>query len=617
MRPLPDDRRGLTFGGAVIGLAVVGLIASVFLWRHGIAARAERDAVAARRWAAITVVPVLPAARLRATLRVAIVRDTSSDRWYGGPATLDSITRRWQAAIRALGADARIVAAADLPTAGDDDVLVVPATPCLGGAARAAVERTLARGHGVITTWLSGTRDGACADAGYQFITTLTQASRVDTLDARPLTYVTFPDGGVLAADLPPGATLQVRSAHDGALRRPGRDAYYSDGVLNPAGASRQPLLDAAVTHLELPRGRVVYWGFDLSRVADDAWNRGLSALLLRNSLRWASNEPVVALAPWPKGREAAVVVLQHIDDSTGNADRALDTLRRAGVPATHLFPTALVHDRGRDARAFVANGEVASQPDEELRVTRTGEEQTEKFRGMRDDLAAVLDASVAGVVSPMERLDPAVTSAWVNAGGLYIVAGNAARSASPELLSVDGREIVLLPRVADDDAVATRRAGNANVAAIDTEYAAALEKLHALGGLYLLRYHSRLLARPDRIPALARAARSIAADSALWAATARDVAAWWMARAHTTTDVVADTNGTITLHVANGGATPLTGAVLRVSPGTGRHVVAVAGASLLGGDDTMTTIALPVVAARSTHVVELHLIGSGRPHAR
>jgi hypothetical protein len=30
-----------------------------------------------------------------------------------------------------------------------------------------------------------------------------------------------------------------------------------------------------------------------------------------------------------------------------------------------------------------------------------------------------------------------------------------------------------------------------------------------------------------------------------------------------------------------------------------------------------MTTIELPVVAARSTHVVELHLIGPGIPHAR
>ena len=53
-----------------------------------------------------------------------------------------------------------------------------------------------------------------------------------------------------------------------------------------------------------------------------------------------------------------------------------------------------------------------------------------------------------------------------------------------------------------------------------------------ALGGAYVLSYHSQVLARPEWVPVLARAARAIASDSTVWSTTTGDIADWWRARA-------------------------------------------------------------------------------------
>lgn len=609
-------RRGVTFGVVVLVLTVLGLAASYFLWRHGQRAQASRNAEAARRWASIRVSPVLPEARLASPVTVAILRDPASDRWFNGPATLDTVVRAWEASLAAVGARVRVLGPAGVAQGDGVDVVLVPSSPCLGASARAAVDRALARGLGVITTWLTGTRDGQCGDAGYHFLTTLTGASRIDTLGSRPMVHVTFPDGGALASGLPPGATLQVRGAHDGALRVRERDAYYSDGMLNPAPAGDRAMVDAAVAHTSRGRGRVVYWGFDVSRVADRPWDREVARLLVRNSVAWAAGEPLASLAPWPDGRAAALVLLQDVAESGADARRALDTLRDAGLAGTHFVATRFANGERAMVRDLASHGEVASRPDDELRIARTDEEQANRFRDMRDELAGLLGRPVDGMVAPLERLDPAVALAWVNAGGKYIVAGNDMRSASPELLSVEGKPLVLLPRLADDDAAVVQAGGGVRPEALVASYAASRRKLRAIGGLHLLRYHSRILARPDLIPALARTARAAAADSGMWTATASDVAAWWLARASADVAAVTTDSG-VELRVRNGAAVPLSRAVARVAILPGRTVGSVEGATLAENADGTVNLALPDIAPGVTHVVRVRLAGSGRPDAR
>ena len=627
MRVPPDGiprRRGSAFLTAVIVLAVLGALASVVLWRHGIRARIDRDRRAAARWAAIRIEPVLPAPTLAAPLRVVILADSASDRWFNGTATRDSVDRLWTDALRTIGADARVVAASDEAALREARVVVVPSAPCLGERARRAIDAVLARGGGVIATWLTGTRDGACADAGYQLITRVSRAARVDTLDPRATTRVTFPDGGILSSGMPPGATIELRSNHDAAVRQLARDGYYSDGVLNPAPAAAQRGLDGAVTHVGVGSGRAVYWGFDLASVVDKPWDRAIARILLRNSVEWAAGDPFASLAPWPAGHAAALVLVEQVDDAAHAASAAResrDALDHAGVRATFLLATSTVHDEPDLVRSIAARSEVATRPDDELRIARTEQEQTDKFRDLRGELAGVLGHQVSGMMPPMERLDPLLTLAWVRAGGSYLLAENGARSAAPELLTVDGHPFVLLPRLADDDAVAVRRiSAHADSSAdrlpamLDAEYQAALMKLRALGGLSITRWHAATAAG-DASRLVDGIARSAAADSTIWVATAQDVAEWWQRRARLALTTV-DAGDSLIVRVANAGTAALDDAVVRVFAPSASTVAGVDGATLLATGGDHVALRLPRLAPGSTHVVTVHLARRGR-HAR
>src|SRR5262245_43803761 len=78
---------------------------------------------------------LLPAPRLRTSLRVAVVRDNAAADFYGTPATLDSIVNTWRSELIAIGADARVVTPGALH--GERaQVLVIPSSPCLSVATR-------------------------------------------------------------------------------------------------------------------------------------------------------------------------------------------------------------------------------------------------------------------------------------------------------------------------------------------------------------------------------------------------------------------------------------------------------------------------------------------------
>ena len=111
----------------------------------------------------------------------------------------------------------------------------------------------------------------------------------------------------------------------------------------------------------------------------------------------------------------------------------------------------------------------------------------------------------------------------------------NNSRAAAPELLEVGGDTVVLLGRANVDDFDAASLASRGSLDEIVREYLGEYQKVRALGGLYLLSYHSQLLARPELVPALARIARRIRADTAVWLTTASEVVDWWRARAAVT----------------------------------------------------------------------------------
>ena len=588
------NRRGSGPWIVLVAIAVVGV--SVVL-----AARGERPptrgAVTKRFAGSTTVIPlpsILPAARLASPVRVALVRDPAAASYFTKGAAYDSIIDRWAETLRATGADVRIVAPREI-AASTPQVLVVPSSPCLSVATREAIDRAAARGQGLIVTGAVGTMDARCRRIGYGLLVALTGASRVDTLERRDIAYVTFPTGTPLAMGIPPGTRLELDPAPYVALRRVGRDAFFSSFTLRTEPARDVPLLDGAVVRSRYGRARVAYLSFELTRVIELPWDRAIAQLLVRNAVAWTARVTVADTDPWPRGAVAAAVLAQDVEDQFANAKFALDSLRAAGVRGTYFLTSELARRHERLTRTIAEHDEIGTHSENHrLLGGESPAVQRRRLALTQSHLRDLLGAPVAGLRPPEEQFDMATLSAWLEAGGTYVFGANNSRAAAPELLEVGGDTVVLLGRANVDDFDAASLASRGSLDEIVREYLAEYQKVRALGGLYLLSYHSQLLARPELVPALARIARRIRADTAVWLTTASEVVDWWRARA--AVRVAATRTGAHTLEVTvhNTGAETVRGLVARVTLGDGER--ASGGGRVLKSDAGILRFAVPAL---------------------
>jgi Polysaccharide deacetylase len=551
-----------------------------------------------------TMPPLLPSARLAARVRVAVVRDAAAARYYDPTARFDSIVHGWRDALEAAGADARIVSSSSLRNAADAQVLVIPASPCLSVATREAIERAAARGQGLVVTGAAGTYDAGCRHIGFGLIVALTGASRAAVLRDPAMVYVAVPDGGPLSVDVPPGARIDVHPADQLALRGTARDAVYAGYDLRPLRPGGEPLLDAALTRAAYGRARVVYWGFELHDVVDQPWNRAIAALLVRNTVAWAAALPSAGIEPWPAHRRAAALLAQDVEFQFGNARYAADSLRAAGVPSSFFVTSAIARRQRRLVDRLRRTGEIGSHSENhQLLGGLPAAVQRARLERTQRDLASMLGEHVPGLRPPQEQFDRATMQAWLDAGGSYLFGANDGRAAAPELLQFGSDTLVLLARTTPDDAAL---AGfTLSPADVENAFLDDFHHVRALGGLYALSYHSHLLAQREQVPALARVARAIAADTTVWIATASDLAAWWRARAGLETTVLTRGSRELVVTVRNTRAARIENAVVRISlPRAPRSVRS--DAPLLPGEPGLARVVLPPLDGGAVHTFSL-----------
>ena len=513
---------------------------------------------------------VLEAPRLARPISVDILRDDASAGFYDSPATLDSVIDTWRTTLEAAGADVRVVSP-DHIGARRARVLVIPSSPCLTIASRAAIEAAANDGRGLVITGLTGNRDVGCRPIGYGFIVTATGAARAELLETRPMVYAVFPGGGPLGDGIPPGARLELNPGTQVALRGATRDAFYCDYSLQPEPANKRPLLDAAVSRSMLGDARVVYWGFELRDVARRPWSEEIARLLARNSIEWAAGEPTVSLEAWPKGRRAAAAIAQDVEDQFGNASFALDTLKAAGFPGTYFLTSRLAKPYTRLSRELAADGEVGSHSENHWVLGGNPDSvQRRRLLETQHDLTEIVGGPIRGFRPPEEQFDSATMRDWIATGGGYLFGANDLRSTSPEILALGTDTLVLIGRVENDDfaAAAQHRGDPHGVASV---FLRDFAQIRALGGAYVLDYHSQLLARPEWVPALAEAARAMAGDTTVWHTTTGRIAEWWRARAAVTGSVDASLDDRVLVTLYNGGPSAIRSLVVHVRDVTPR----------------------------------------------
>ena len=608
--PPRAERRGGALTIALVAIVIVLLSIAAVHWQA--VAREHRGATVAPSTGAATVVvmpPLIAPRTLPNGVSVALVRDKASDGYYDHPATLDSVFSGWQLLLERMGARVTVANPADTAALRGSSVLLFPAEPCLGEESRAAIRRALARGQGVIATWITGTRDGGCTPVGWSLPATLAGAMRLDTLDKREAVYVTVPRGGALTADVPPGSRFELQVGNHVAVRAPARDLIYSDRMMNPEPAQQSELLDGAMSHAQIGAGRSVYLGFDPLRVAGIPWSEILAQLIARDAVAWAANTPVAAVEPWPHGKVAAALIAQDVEDEFSNASHAVDSLDAAGVRGTWYVVTELAQRNEKLLHRLARNGEIGSHTENhDVLAGQPLAQQQRRLALTQKELRSLVGHPVRGLRPPEEQFDRNTLRAWLDAGGRYVFGANDSRSASPELLEIGTDTLVLLGRVNNDDVLSLRRIGRIDAQRLTTEYLTAFEKVRALGGLFIMSYHSQFMSRPELVPVVAAVARHLKADSTVWLTTGGEAAAWWRGRFAVRLGVEISPAHALTVTATNTASTPLDGAVIRVDLPSGWNAAAADGATVLPSSPGSVRLALPALAAGAVHAVTVNL---------
>ena len=571
--------RQIAFGAPPV-LAVI--ISALFT------ARTITPATAPQRFSGSNVVmqmpSLFPAARFSDGFTVAIVRDHEAASFYDSPATIDTIVGAWRRALEASGATVRVVRPSALRSTSAR-VLVVPSSPCLALETREAIDRAGERGQGLIVSGPTGTHDAGCRKLGYGTLIALTRAARAEEVRGRPMVYAAIPGATPLSVDIPPGARLNIAPGSQIALRVAERDIFYSDYALGVDPVNGAPFLDAAVVRSSYRGARVVYFGFELRDVASDVWNRQVVRVLTRNAAAWAAGLPIATVAAWPMGYRSAAVIAQDVEAGFANARHALDSLASVGVRSTFFVTSNLARDHRRLTRAMLAAGEVATHSENHSLLGGSPfERQLERLEITRRELGDLLERDVQGLRPPEEQFDVETMRAWLAAGGAYILGANDTRCAAPELLRLKGDTLVLLPRAFADDFAAAGAEFRRPPHLVAGIMRADMSRAKAVNGLYVLSYHSQLLARPEYVGVVSELARHLARDSTVWLTTANEIADWWRRRSLVETVVAGVGDTHLDIRVRNRSGQALENVVVLVSLPPGRGVQPGANVSMSDG---------------------------------
>jgi peptidoglycan/xylan/chitin deacetylase (PgdA/CDA1 family) len=568
--PVPRARSAVHWlsGILLLGVLAGGVVAAgVALWQNLDVRQLVRTPASGDPRPLPEALPTPSPAHENVPLRVAVFYSDQSAAFFPDPEYYSTLIGRWEELAAALGADPMRVRAEDLDALEPDVALLAPAALCLEESEVRALRRHLERGGGLVLTWATGARDGACEWIGWRRISELTGAADVRELETRDALYFTVPAGLPLSPGVSPATRIELRSESQLALSGSGTGVFWSDWALNPLPAAGTSDVEAALwAGWTEDGGRLAWFGFLTGQGARPRDEEPIERLHM-NAILWAAGLPYAEIAPWPGDARAAVVFSQDVESEFQNSARLAAIAAERGVPVSFYVVTRLALEHPELADSLARVGEVASQTsDHGVVAGLPAEEQRARLQRSWAEIRGWTGDSAVGLRPPEERFDENTLSAWRAIGGSYVAAVNNARTGSPEIFETESGPIVLLPRIIKDDYNVLVQESTFGSKRLLEAYLEGVRKVRGLGGLAFLSTHSQVAGTPRRVRVLGEVMDTVAArDGDWWAATGRAVAEWWLVRSQTAVAARRDSADALEFVVESPEDRPLEGAWLRI----------------------------------------------------
>lgn len=536
-------------GILVLGILAGGVVAAAVLLWENLDVRQLAPGLAEEPGPLPDPEPPPPPGVERVSFRAVLFRSARNAHFFPDTTYYSRSLERWRNLVGGVGGTVRETRSPEeLRGVGPEELLVVPAAPCLSSEEVGAIQAHLQAGGNLVANWAVGARDERCAWRGWQTVASLTGAGDVRELGTREALYLTVPAGTPLSPGLDPGTRIELVPEASLALHLPGPRVYWSDWALNPAPDESGGAADVAVATANSDGGgRVAWFGFRLSQAATPL-DSLRTQRLLENGIRWAAGSIVTGVSPWPDGKRAALVLAEDVEAEFLNSLAMARLLRQREVPGSFYAVSQLVMDHADLADSLSSAGEVGSQTSDHTPVAGLPyDDQAVRLRRAWLEIRGWTGIPPQGLRPPEEAFDGHTLRAWHDAGGRYVLAVNQARSGSPEVHRAGEGRIILLPRLIKDDYNVFVQEGAMRGDRLSAAFQEGIGKVRAMGGLAVVAVHTQIVGTDRRLDAVAAVIDTATAQGDWWIARAADVAEWWGTRAgvRVTIDVPSGTAST------------------------------------------------------------------------
>ncbi len=416
-------------------------------------------------------------------------------------------------------------------------VLILPSSVALSASERNEIMAFHASGGSILTTWATGTRNGAGEWEGWKFLEYLGTRMQGELPSDTDANHLILTGESPISHTLPAGQRIFLSKTSEALLRFKGESvgARLMDWA-RIAGSDRRD--EGAIVYSEqaTAAGRVVSFAF-----AESVWESHPLTIfpVLDDTLLWLQREPVIMRAAWPHGKQAAQIIEMDTEQGFTNATTFATMMRAMDFPATFYVLTSVGKLFPEILTGLAREFEVAYHGD--IHTSFKGQAvnvQELRLKNMRTEMASAIPnvAGMTGFRAPTEGYDATTEQLLQKMGFRHHTADpNRTDGRLPLVVPMDGvtpqDALIVLPRTQRDDINLHWE----KLTAEQTTTALINDADHAFntGALGLLSVHSQNFnpdsQLPKALPGLLLHLKGLGRP--LWVASAGQVADWWRDR--------------------------------------------------------------------------------------
>jgi len=356
--------------------------------------------------------------------------------------------------------------------------------------------------------------------------------------------------------------TSDVRGAESAGMAS--ADELPADLMLWPgSGRADVPVRDDAlrrsVMHVgERGSGRFVWMAFDPGDVGGDFPSSDAYARLLGNVFATLRGLPTVEVAPWPFPHRQAILFSMDVEERFGNFRNVAEMEDLPSMTYFILSESAGLYDEilGEISRRpeRQGRGDISVHGDNhDLFRGQPPEVQDRRLARARDYIENIAVHAPRGFRPPEEAYDFFTLQAFLRNGYRYLLANENPDRAEPLVVDLGNYRFLQLTMLNRDDVEMVVRANQPPPSRVLEEYRRDIRRVFQRGGLYVVNFHSQILAT-DRYIDVLRQVVEMARKEEAWMVNGLEVYEWWMARDGVILEVLDRTSESMRVRVSQTG---------------------------------------------------------------